>query len=238
MLKVEGGSFVLGCNAKIDQECDKTEQKNIVINLGTYRISKFEITYKQFKKFIDETGYKTESESAGQSYTWKNKCDGSLIKTKEEENFPVIYVSWNDATAYCEWLSKKTNYKYRLPSESEWEFAARGGVKSQQKKFSGDNDINGIAVFKDNSYGITKIVGSFKSNELGIYDMTGNVWEWVQDNWSDAYGDTPASSSEKVCRGGSFKSAARACRVTNRSWQTLNVCKPDIGFRIVREEKK
>jgi len=248
LIKVDGGPFQLGCNTSLDSDCDQTEQKTVSVNIHSFRISKYEITNKQFKHFISETGYKTDAENSAQANTWHHKSDGSPVISKADENLPVVFVSWNDANAYCDWLSKKVNLKFRLPSEAEWEYAARGGNKSTLQIFSGGNSLKNIGIYKDNSNGAPKAVGSSEGNELGTHDMSGNVWEWVQDDWSYEYSNLIASSngevvvtqssSEKGCRGGSYKSTSRACRVTNRSWQTIKNARSDIGFRVVREEKK
>ena len=157
---------------------------------------------------------------------------------------PVEQVSWNDAMEFCEKLNDygyaPRGYKFSLPTEAQWEYAARGGNRSKGYEYSGSNDINEVAWYDDNSYREKHHdVGTKKPNELGLYDMSGNVWEWCLD-WYDGYGDEkevtdpqgPQSGSYRVLRGGSWGSYAQSCRSANRG-----SCGPDYrdnssGFRL------
>jgi formylglycine-generating enzyme required for sulfatase activity len=154
-------------------------------------------------------------------------------------NYPITGVSWNDAKAYCEWLSQKTGKTYRLPTEAEWEYAARGGSKSVGYKYSGSNNIDEVAWYDGNSGSKTHPVGQKKANELGIYDMSGNVWEWCGD-WYGSYSSSSqtnpigaASGSNRVFRGGSWYFIAIYCRSANRDDSTPDTRNGSIGFRLV-----
>ncbi len=176
------------------------------------------------------------------------------------DNLPVERVSWYDAVEFCNRLSRKEGLTpeytisgkdvtwnrsadgYRLPTEVEWEYAARGGNKSRGYRFSGSDDPKEVAWYSANSGEKTHPVGQKKPNELGIYDMSGNVWEWVWDWYdSDHYSSSPASDptgpytgSLRVLRGGSWRSDARDLRSANRSSGGPSVSLINLGFRIVR----
>jgi formylglycine-generating enzyme required for sulfatase activity len=155
-------------------------------------------------------------------------------------------INKSDAEDYCKWLSQKTKHKYRLPTEAEWEYAARGGANGISFKFSGGNDKHKVSWNEANSGGEPHKVGRRDANSLGIYDMTGNVWEWCSDMYSPTYykvspTDNPkgASPSPKVnlgvLRGGSYKSYQKELRVTNRLEFMPTGSAKDFGFRVVRE---
>ena len=135
---------------------------------------------------------------------------------------PVEYVSWDDCQTFITKLNVLTGMQFRLPTEAEWEFAARGGNSSQGYKYSGSNNIDDVAWYGSNSNYNTHEVGTKAPNELGLYDMSGNVWEWCQD-WYGSYSSSaqtnptgPTSGSYRVFRGGGWGSIARACRVSYR----------------------
>ena len=250
MVAVKGGTFTMGCTSEQGGECDNDEKPTHSVTLSDYYIGKYEVTVAQFRAFINETGYQTDADKNGGSYIWNGsqwvlksgvnwRCgaDGR-VRSSSEDNHPVIHVSWNDAKAFYEWLSRKTGANFRLPTEAEWEYAARGGNKSRGYKYSGSNNIGSVAWYSDNSGSTTHQVGTKSPNELGIYDMTGNVWEWC----SDWYGDYSSGSqtnpqgqssgSNRVYRGGSWDSFARYCRVSYRC-----IASPDyryyyLGFRL------
>ncbi len=269
MVFVKGGTFQMGCTRE-QSDCDKDEKPVHTVTVGDFYIGKYEITVAQFKKFIDATNYKTDAEKEGYSWwiydgEWKKKngvdwrCDvKGNIRSASEYNHPVIYVSWNDAVAFCRWLSKETGEHYRLPTEAEWEYAARGGNKSRGYKYAGSNNIDEVAWYWKNSGDVrlngdwewdklknnnckTHPVGQKQPNELGIYDMSGNVWEWCSDWYgSDYYKNSSRSNpqgslsgSYRVLRGGGWYRNARNCRVSNRysifpDYRIIN-----LGFRLV-----
>ena len=166
------------------------------------------------------------------------------------DNGPVINVSWNDAQLYIHWLNGKTGGGYRLPSEAEWEYAARAGSTTE---YSWGDDIGSNRTNCDNddcgdSYEYTAPVGSFPANAWGLHDMHGNVWEWVQDCWHESYAGAPndgsawiditwtsGSCSLRVIRGGSWLNSARimrsSYRATDNIWERLE----NVGFRVARD---
>jgi formylglycine-generating enzyme required for sulfatase activity len=151
---------------------------------------------------------------------------------------PVECVSWNDCQEFITKLNEMTGMNFRLPTEAEWEYAARGGSRSQGYKYSGSNTIGDVAWCGSNSNGETHPVATKQPNEFGIYDMSGNVWEWCQD-WYGSYSagaqtnpTGPASGSYRVFRGGSWIVDARHCRVSNRNYGNPVNCNYALGMRL------
>jgi formylglycine-generating enzyme required for sulfatase activity len=233
MQKIKGGTFTMGSS---DGEAD--EKPTHSVTLDDFYMGKYEVTLAQFKAFVKDSGYQTDAEKRTDGYgsyvyengswvkkdgiNWRHDAEG---KSQTNEQHPVIHVSWNDAMEYCKWLSRKTGKSYTLPTEAEWEYAARGGNKSQGYTYAGSNNLNKVAWFGDNSNRKTHPVGQKKPNELGIYDMSGNVWEWCQD-WYDAgyYKNSPLTTLRvqhqehyRVLRGGGWASGARTVATAFRS---------------------
>ena len=143
-------------------------------------------------------------------------------RDKAWDNYPVENVSWEDCQRFIERLNNRTGLDFRLPMEAEWEYAARGGVKSKGYKYAGSDGLDEVGWYRDNSGGHTHPVGKKKPNELGLHDMSGNVWEWCQ-NWFGAYSmeaqtnpTGPQSGGDRVLRGGGYWGDARFCRVSDR----------------------
>ena len=155
------------------------------------------------------------------------------------DNLPVERVSWEDAQEFVKRLNHMTGRTFRLPTEAEWEYAARGGKKSQGYKYSGSDNLDEVAWFDDNSGGKTHSVKGKKANELGLYDMSGNVWEWCQDWYGGYSGDAQSnpqgssSGAERVRRGGGWRSLTRSCRVSSRSSYAPAHPYNGLGFRLV-----
>lgn len=228
MVYIKSGKFSMGGIRSL--EADKDEFPAHPVSLMSFYISKKEITVAQYKVYCKE---KNHSLPAVPPWGWK-------------DDFPMSNINKSDAEDYCKWLSQKTKHKYRLPTEAEWEYAARGGANGVTFKFSGGNDKHKVSWNEANSGGEPHKVGRRDANSLGIYDMTGNVWEWCSDMYSPTYykvspTDNPkgASPSPKVnlgvLRGGSYKSYQKELRVTNRLEFMPTGSAKDFGFRVVRE---
>jgi formylglycine-generating enzyme required for sulfatase activity len=194
-----------------------------------YRLSRCEVTLGQFRRFVEETGYETEAERTGNG-GWA-RVDGKLVSDPkfiwrvdpgfaQTDEHPVVNVSWNDAIAFCQWLSDKDGRKYVLPTEAQWEYACRAGTTTFWHCGQNEDELQEYAWFRENSDGKTHSVGQLLPNAFGLCDMHGNVREWCADRWSaDYYRHSPVDDPSglptgpyRVHRGGSLEHQARYCR--------------------------
>ncbi len=246
MVLVEKGSFTMG-DTWGGGDSDEKPTHKVTFTYDFY-IGKYEVTFDEYDAFCNATGRSKASDNS-----WGRGTR------------PVIYVSWWDAIAYCNWLSEKEKLPkaydnngnfldkdgrvttdpskvvgYRLPTEAEWEYAARGGNKSKGYKYAGSDNVSDVAWYSSNSGGETQEVGKKAPNELGIYDMSGNVWEWCSDwfgNYSSSAQTNPYNStagSYRVRRGGSWLNGAADVRVANRGVNSPTFANYSLGFRIAR----
>jgi formylglycine-generating enzyme required for sulfatase activity len=213
MATVEGGTFTMGCT---DNECYDWEKPSHQVTLNSYKIDVCPITQKQWVAIM-----------------------GNNPSYFKGDDLPVESVSWNDVQEFIKKLNEATGHHYRLPTEAEWEYACRGGSQTAQYKYSGSSNINEVAWYKENSGNKTHPVGTKAANELGIYDMSGNVWEWCSD-WYEVYTATaqtnptgPATGTLKVIRGGSWGNEAQRCRASNRGTADPELGQSALGFRLV-----
>lgn len=218
MILVEGGTFTMGSN-----NGEEEEKPTHLVTLSSFKISKYVVTVAQYKAFCQAMGRQMPD---APDWGWN-------------DNHPMVYVNINDATAYCNWLSKEDGGNYRLPTEAEWEYAARGGNKSKGYIYSGSNDLEKVGWSAENSDRKIQAVCQKGPNELGLYDMSGNVFEWCSD-WYGEYSDSsqtnpkgPASGELRVLRGGCVGSSAKYCRVTYRTCEDPNNGGEAGGFRVV-----
>ena len=219
MVKVEAGSFDMGATPEMKKPYDWEKPVHRVTLTNNYYIGKYEVTQALWKIVM-----------------------GSNPSNFKGDNLPVENVSWNNCQKFISKLNKLTGKSFRLPTEAEWEFAARGGNKSRGYLYSGSNAIGDVAWYEGNSSFMTHAVGTKQPNELGIYDMTGNVWEWCQD-WYDSYSSSPqtnptgaVSGSYRVDRGGSWNCLARSCRASCRDRCTPDYRNNSCGLRLVLSE--
>lgn len=236
---VEGGTFKMGT----DKPVEKHEAPVHDVQVNSFYLGKTEVTFDEYDAYTKATG-----KDAAPSGDWGRG------------NTPVFMVNWFDAVNYCNWLSNKENlskyYKvdganvsiidtakgYRLPTEAEWEFAARGGSKTKGTFFAGGNTIGEVGWYVDNADGRTHPVATKVPNELGLYDMTGNVWEWVWDYYSENYYQNPAvpnpqgpaTGTYRVMRGGAWYNYGNYAQVVTRQNHDPGFRQNSVGFRVAR----
>lgn len=232
MVVVEGGTFMMGSDEGMNNERPVHS-----VTVSSYLIGKYQVTQELWQYVMED--------------------NPSYFKGKRR---PVEKVTWYDAVEFCNILSEmeglekaysgagkniKCNFNsngYRLPTEAEWDFAARGGNKSKGYKYSGGHTANSFAWYFDNAGEQTHDVGKKKPNELGLYDMSGNVWEWCWD-WHNDYSYNaqidpkgPASGEEKVMRGSSWIGDKERCRIASRAYELPTTAFGYIGFRLARSK--
>jgi len=262
MVLIPAGSFLMGSD---DGEANEKPVHEVYVD--AFYMDKYEVTVAQFKKFVEATGHKTDAEKEGSSYAWTGKkweekkgvnwrhdAEGKSIGSNNM-NHPVIHVSWNDAKAYAQWAGK------RLPTEAEWEYAARSGSKGYKYSWGNENPVGkkggNIADEAakrslgwtntwegyDDGFVFTAPVGSFDPNEFGLYDMTGNVWEWSEDWFDENYYSKspkqnpkgPDSGTSRVLRGGSWDGGPRSVRCADRGNDEPADRDVNVGFRCAQD---
>ena len=225
MIEVVGGTFTMGHDSE-NGSANSTEEPHTVTLTKNYSIGETEVTRELWQAVMDNTP------------TFWDKAEGDFSQR------PVEWVSWEDCQAFITKLNQLTGKNFRLPTETEWEYAARGGHRATERyKYSGSNDIDEVAWYVGNGPQgetvYTNEVKTKKANELGIYDMSGNVWEWCND-WYKAnyYWETgvdpqgPAEGTQRVYRGGSWQNEAEACRAAKRMGIEPNEKYSNIGLRL------
>ena len=262
---IPGGTFQMGTNEGYAEEAPAHQ-----VTLDSFYLGRYEVTVAEFKAFVKATGYKTDAEKAGHStvafglsweeqrkVNWRHDALGKR-RRQADYNHPVLHVSWNDASQYCQWLARKTGLAYRLPTEAEGEYAAGNGARHTLYSW-GDNclvsppsgNVADLAAQRDfpgfiicngyiDGYSLTAPVGTFPPNDLGLYDMTGNVWEWCSD-WFGPYTaqnqtnpQGPSSGTLRVVRGGSWYEGPNLYRVTFHGGISPDSHNHAIGFRLAR----
>ena len=215
MIPVEGGTFTMGATSEMEDPIDD-EMPTHQVTLSSYYIGETEVTQALWKAVM-----------------------GSNPSYDEGDDLPVECVSWNDCQTFINLLNSLTGKDFRLPTEAEWEFAARGGNQSRHTQYSGSSRIDDVAWYKDNSGYGTHPVKTKQPNELGIYDMSGNVFEWCQDWYGDysSYAQTnptgASSGAQRLIRGGNWYCPPRYCRSSCRGGNTPEASGCNLGLRLV-----
>ena len=217
MVAIEGGTFQMGASEQ-DSSAESDEKPAHQVTLDGFSIGETEVTQE----------------------LWKAVMGSNPSYLTDDNKLPVEQVSWDDCHTFITKLNELTGQNFRLPTEAEWEYAARGGNQSQGYKYSGSNTNDEVAWYESNSDSETHHVASKKANELGLYDMSGNVWEWCQD-WYGSYSASaqtnptgPSTSSRRVSRGGSWGSSAGGCRVSYRGGTAPSRACDYLGFRLAQ----
>ena len=218
MVRVEGGSFTMGCTPE-QENCNDDEKPTRRVQVDSFEISKYEVTQELWEAVMGENPSAFEN------------CP----------QCPVETVSWDDIQAFLAKLNTGGG-QYRLPSEAEWEYAARGGSKSKEFQYAGSNDWAAVAWYYENTGNRTRPVGEKQANELGLFDMSGNVREWVQDCWHKSYAGAPTDGSawesegcgRRVIRSGSWYGKPSYLRSANRFWYSTYFRNNNLGFRLAR----
>ena len=227
MVVLPAGQFRMGCVSGRDCEDDEMPVHEVRI-AQPFALSKYEVTRGEFGSFVAQAGYRTTAERGGGCYVWDGSDWTEKLSARwnnpgfnQSDTHPVVCVSWDDAVAYVEWLSSETGVRYRLPSEAEWEYAARLGSTTkyyfgndESQKYHFGNDESQLCRYANHADGSTDFgsswrnelcsdgvgertaeVGSYQPNSFGLHDMHGNVWEWVQDCWNRSYAGAPSDGS-------------------------------------------
>ena len=254
MVFVEGGRFQMGCTPEQSSECMSDERPVVEVELGDFWIGKYEVTNALFADFLNAAGNPLEGGAHRyelDKYSLLVHEDGVFRPREGFALFPVTNASWYGARAYAEWLSESTGKAYRLPTEAEWEYAARGGGGSRFL-YSGGDELENVAwcsaLSADSGTGWgfkgdkgVHAVGLKAANELGLHDMSGNVGEWC----SDLYENTltggagprgPEFGSLRVIRGGSWDNSPTDCRISARNYDRhVSRFAVNNGFRVARD---
>lgn len=216
MVWVEGGTFTMGATMEQGRDAENDEKPTHQVTLSSYYISRFEVTQE----------------------LWQAVMGNNPSRFRNNPKNPVECVSWNDCQVFITKLNRLTGRHFRLPTEAEWEYAARGGNQSQNYKYSGSNTLDNVAWYGNNSRNTTHTVGSKAPNELGLYDMSGNVEEWCKD-WYGSFSSGPqdnpsgeSSGSYHIGRGGSKDSYITNCRVSYRGNYGTSFTLDNLGLRL------
>ncbi|MCI5756668.1 MAG: formylglycine-generating enzyme family protein [Bacteroidales bacterium] len=230
MMPVEGGTFTMGATEE-QSGADRDKLPTHDVTLSSFYIGQTEVTQALWRAV---TGY-SPTNGAISSWDLSHGLGG---------NYPAYYINYNDVQSFITKLNSLTGRTFRMPTEAEWEYAARGGSKSKGYLYSGGNTLSDVGWYDDNSGNNTYPVAQKTANELGLYDMSGNVWEWCSD-WYGPYSSSsqtnptgPSTGSHRVLRGGGWTYGAALCRVAYRTGQKPSSRGSDIGVRLALSYSK
>jgi len=261
MVRIPSGSFLMGCQPGEKERADNEKPAHRV-RVAAFALGEYEVTVAQFRAFVEANpGYRTEAERGQGCGAWK---DGAWQWDQRRswrnpgfgqgERSPVTCVSWNDTQDYMRWLNRQTGKQYRLPSEAEWEYAARAGtatafstgncIKTSQANYDGNADDADCGARTGVYLAKTQPVGSYPANKWGLYDLHGNVWEWVRDCYHDSYAGAPHDGSAwldscydsglRGVRGGSWFHGPSGLRSADRGMFGTDNPSNYVGFRVAR----
>ena len=263
MVSIPAGTFMMGSGPE-DDDAAADEKPRHRVAVGRFALGRYEVARQEYAAFVPATGH----DSGGGCFEWASSAWSSSTGASwrdpgfaQDDDHPVVCVSWDDAQAYTAWLSRETGASYRLPSEAEWEYAARAGTTT--RRYWGDSTsaqcdyANGadaalkrfesswLTVSCDDGAMHTAAAGSYEANAFRLFDMLGNVWEWTEDCWHDRYGrGVPTDGAawtrggdcgRRVMRGGSWlHRRPRGLRSANRNKHAPGYRSVNLGFRVAR----
>ena len=266
-VRIKAGTFQMG-SPKDEKDRDRDETQHEVTLTTDYYLGLYAVTRGQFRVFVDDTKYQTEADADGKGgYGWDATAKDWKLDPKytwlnpgfdQTDEHPVVLVSWNDAVAFCDWLTKKGGKTFRLPTEVEWEYACRAGTKTRFSFGDDEEDLwkyanvadkefrtatgKGWGIKGSDGYAFTAPVGKFRSNQWGLHDIHGNVWQWCGDYYGpydkvDGVKDPLQSEKQTddytyVLRGGSWVNYPQRCRAAYRYRDAPAIRSDDIGFRV------
>ena len=265
MVSIPGGSFRMG---DLSGEGGDSEKPVHSVTVSAFRLGKHEVTVGQFRRFVEAAGYRTDAERnadgnagcrtyTGDGWDWTSGRSWRNPGFSVGDEHPVVCVSWNDALAFVQWLREQTGKAFRLPTEAEWEYAARAGSSTEYHFGNSESQLcryANHATSAEDGYGNescsdgvgkrTAVVGRYQPNSYGLYDMHGNVWEWAQDCWNDSYAGAPTDGSAwtlgdcslRVLRGGSWFVNPRFLRSAYRTRLTRSSRLYLLGFRLAQDK--
>lgn len=256
MVKIEGDTFSMGAKEET-KNASYYEKPLHTVKVNSFYMGKYEVTVAEFEQFVKASNYKTAAESdtlqmvllngkteARKGMNWRYNEIGEKIADADKAKMPVTRISYVDAVAYCDWLSKQSGKTFRMPTEAEWEFAAKGGKGSPNYEYACGSSPDACVVFRNNSKDRIQPVGSRQPGSLGIYDLNGNVFEWCSDWYSPDYYKTspsdnpqgPAEARQRVIRGGEIISSTESCKNYKREHRNPKMAFFNVGFRVVMIE--
>lgn len=264
MVVIHSGRFDMGSPESEDGRGDDEGPVHRV-SVAAFAMGKTEITRGQFAEFVKQSGYIADDKCWTLENGHYEEHKGSWREPgfPQNDKHPVTCVNWNDAEAYAAWLSRKTGKIYRLPTEAEWEYAARGNTKTPRYwgddpdkacRYANGADLSAQAKIQGarswqihnctDGYAYTSPAGRFRPNAFGLYDMLGNVWDWTEDNYHDSYLDAPAvagawqgDNRKRVLRGGSWNNSPTNVRAAVRFGSKPEIRFSTFGFRVARSFK-
>jgi len=245
MIWLPGGTFTMGSPEGFGEDREHPAHE---VTLSHYAVGQHPVTVGEFRRFVAATGYRTEAEEGDGAYVydkkgdWNQKEDASWLNPylSQDDTHPVVCISWNDAHAYCRWLSDQTGQTYGLLTEAQWEHACRAGSDAAYSFGDDAEKLGAYAWYIDNAGDGTRPVGEKRPNGWHLYDMHGNIWEWCSDWYGDYPGEVeqdpngPESGSNRVVRGGSWYYDADYCRSAYRYGLEPSDRRGILGFRLSR----
>ncbi len=263
MVVIPTGSFMMGSpDTEVGHMSDEAPEHQV--NVRAFALGKTEITRGQFAEFVKKTKYNTGKQCwtlEGGKFEQRDNRNWRDLGYLQDNKHPVVCINWNDAKAYAEWLSRKTGKQYRLPTEAEWEYAARGNTHSARYwgeepdmaclyanvgDLTAQSQLMGASSWLvhncTDGFSNTAPVGKFKANAFKLRDMLGNVWEWTEDVYHDSYKGAPSDGTawqvdgvRRVFRGGSWNNGPLRVRAAKRGNEKPVIRFSDIGFRLARK---